>query len=220
MRIRVVYLGGSRGQTGCSSEIANLEAGSTVADVATWVAQRHPRLAPLLPNVRWARNHEFAEGSEAVHDDDEVAVLPPVAGGAPVAHLTEHALEPQEILQRVAGDDAGATVLFVGTVRNHSRGKDVSHLHYEAYQPMAQKQLERIAQTSGSDHGDARVYIAHRYGELRVGDISVVIAAASAHRDAAFAACRTAIERIKVDVPIWKQEFTTDGEHWVGWGGG
>jgi molybdopterin synthase catalytic subunit len=114
----------------------------------------------------------------------------------------------------------GATVLFVGTVRDHARGKEVRRLEYEAYVPMCERQLERIAERCGTAHGGAEVAIDHRYGPLDIGDISVVIAAAAPHRAEAFAACRQAIEEIKTDVPIFKRELTTDGDEWVGWGGG
>ena len=110
-------------------------------------------------------------------------------------------------------------MLFLGTVRNHARGEAVTGINYEAYGPMAEKQLEKIADELSLTH-KARVAIVHRHGELVVGDTAVAIAASSPHREAAFEACRAAIERIKTDVPIWKREQAASGEVWVGWGGG
>jgi molybdopterin synthase catalytic subunit/molybdopterin converting factor small subunit len=220
MRIDIRYLGGSRATAGCDREPAELPDGATVADVAAWVARRHPGLGDRLDAVRWARNWEFVEVASPVADGDEVAVLPPVAGGAPHAWLTDASLDPAAVARAVASPTCGATVLFVGTVRDHNDGAVVTSLHYEAYEPMAERQLERIAAACNAAHPGAHVAIAHRHGSLAVGDISVVIAAAAPHRDAAFAACREALERIKRDVPIWKRETRVGGDTWVGWGGG
>lgn len=217
MEIRVLYLGGSRAQAGCAEETLALPDMARLRDAVAAVCARHPRLAPLVPSCRWARNLEFADAEQALAPGDEVALLPPVSGGAPLAELTQRAIDPAAVMQRVQGPDAGAIVVFVGTVRNQSRGHAVTDLQYEAYEPMAVRQLERIAAEASTG---ARVAITHRTGRLSVGEIAVVIAAASPHRDAAFAACRATIERIKTDVPIWKQERTDDGQSWVGWGGG
>ncbi len=114
----------------------------------------------------------------------------------------------------------GATVLFVGTVRDHSQGKAVTGITYEAYLPMAERVLEQVADELSSVEREVSVAILHRHGALKVGELAVVIAAAAPHRDDAFEACRAAIERVKKDVPIWKRETTADGEVWVGWSGG
>ncbi len=207
-------------QAGTSREQIEVAAGAAVRDVARWVGERHPRLAPLLGSVRWARNFEMATLDDSLKDGDEVGLLPPVAGGAPRAELRETPLAIDEVVNRVAGPDTGASVLFVGTVRNQSHGREVARIVYEAYAPMAAQQLERIAAECESAHPGARVAIAHRHGELEVGEVTLVIAAAAPHREAAFAACRLAIESIKKDVAIWKKEILNDGETWVGWGGG
>ena len=111
-------------------------------------------------------------------------------------------------------------LFFIGTVRNHSRGKDVEGLEYEAYVPMVEKTLGTIASTCDTTHKESQTFIAHRYGSLKIGDASVVIASSAPHRAEAFDACRQAIESIKTDVPIFKREKTSDGEEWVGFGGG
>ena len=220
MQITVIYLGGSRSQSGTKSETIELKEGDTLSVAIARVSAAHPALVPYLGSVRWAINHEFATPQSILNDGDEVALIPPVQGGTPSVLVTEDTLDPAAVLRAVASDDVGASILFVGTVRNHSRGKDVARLEYEAYVPMVEKQLERIIGELEEEIEGVRVFIAHRYGELNVGDISIVIATASAHRDEAYRASREAIERIKVDVPIFKKELTTDGDTWVGWGGG
>jgi len=220
MQIKVVFLGGSRVQSGAQEELLEVSPGTTVQDAAALLSQRHPALAPLLGSVRWALNFEFAPLDAPLNAGDELALLPPVQGGAPRTLVTEAPLLPDTILGWVQHPAAGATTSFVGTVRNHSRGLEVVRLEYEAYVPMVQRQLEIICDHCEQVAEGTRLAIGHRYGALEIGDISVVIAASAPHRDAAFDACRQAIERIKTDVPIWKQEFTTDGASWVGWGGG
>jgi MoaE-MoaD fusion protein len=220
MRVTVVYMGGSRVQAGCERETVDFPDGTTVAQAAAQIVSRHPALAPWMSTVRWARNFQFARSEDALSDGDELALLPPVAGGAPSAILTTEPLDPEAVRAEVAGPDIGATVLFVGTVREQARGKQVRRLEYEAYEPMATRELERVCAAASAPYPGARVAIAHRHGKLEVGEVSVVIAAAAPHRADAFAACRDAIERIKVDVPIWKKEIAMDGETFVGWGGG
>jgi molybdopterin synthase catalytic subunit len=171
-------------------------------------------------SVRWARNHDLVELDAAIADGDEIAVLPPVAGGLPRARVVSEPLDVSGILAEIESPDCGAVVSFVGTVRNNARGKVVDQITYEAYEPMATKQLDAIAVACEAQFPGARIIVVHRYGVLKVGDAAIVIGVASPHRDAAFGACREMLERIKVDVPIWKNERTEDGESWVGWGGG
>ena len=224
MKIKVVYLGGSRGESGVPEEELDVAEGTTVGDVAETVAELHPKLADRLGSVRWALNHEFAKLGDAVSDGDELAIIPPVAGGAPAAvdrvAIQRDAIDVSAVVAKVQGPEMGAVVTFIGTVRNHARGKDVVALDYEAYEPMATRVLARIVETLESNIDGVRVAITHRTGLLPVGEQSVVIAAASPHRDEAYRACREALEEIKKDLPIWKRETTTDGEEWVGWGGG
>jgi molybdopterin synthase catalytic subunit len=136
--------------------------------------------------------------------------------GGRLFRVTTEVLDAREVEVVVAGPESGAIVTFTGTVRDHARGKVVTALDYEAYPPAAEKMLERIGDEIRERWGIERVAIVHRYGLLRVGDASVVIAVASPHRDEAFAACRHAIERIKEIVPIWKKEHYSDGAVWVG----
>ena len=219
-RLRLFFWGARGCKAGRRKSCWRSPPGTTVQDAAARRGQRHPPLAPLLGSVRWALNFEFAPLNTPLNAGDELALLPPVQGGAPRTLVTEAPLLPDTILGWVQHPTAGATTSFVGTVRNHSRGQEVVRLEYEAYVPMVQRQLELICDHCEGVAEGTRLAIGHRYGTLYIGDISVVIAASSPHREAAFDACRQAIERIKTDVPIWKQEFTTDGASWVGWGGG
>ena len=220
MKITVAYLGGARSQTGCKTEELEVPEGATVADVRGIIAGNYPALAPHLDTVRYARNFEFTTLDTTLEAGDELGLIPPVQGGAPRTSLTTDPIEPAALLEQVADRGVGATVLFVGTVRDASRGKEVARLDYEAYVPMVERQLEEIATQCESGHEGVTMAIAHRHGKLAIGDVSIAIAAASPHRDTAFDACRQAIETIKKDVAIWKKEHTTDGEEWVGWGGG
>jgi molybdopterin synthase catalytic subunit/molybdopterin converting factor small subunit len=220
IEITVVYLGGSRDETGCGREPMTLAAGSTIADVAKVVADKHPGLAPRLAHVRWARNFEFAPLDARIAAADEVALLPPVCGGAPRGVLTSEPLDPAAVEAAVASPEVGATVVFVGSVRRQSHGHVVDRIEYQAYEPMASRQLERVADEVLAATGATDLRIVHRHGTLAVGELTIVIAAASPHRAQAFEACRAAIERVKVDVPIWKRELGPEGAVWHGWGGG
>lgn len=220
MEIKVAYLGGSRGQTGCAEECLTLHEGACVQNAIDSICERHPAIIPHLGSVRWALNFDFVDEQTPLQPGDELALLPPVQGGAPRVWVTEDALELDRVVQGVRSDAFGAIVVFLGCVRNHNRGVEVESLQYEAYVPMVERQLEKIIESIEQENSATRLAIAHRYGALEIGDISVLIAAASAHREPAFDAARQAIERIKVDVPIFKQEKTKDGETWIGWGGG
>ncbi len=170
-----------------------------------------------LAAARWARNLELAEMNDELAEGDELAVLPPVAGGTTRARLGHDPLDVAEILAAVSSPNAGATVLFVGTVRAESGGRVVERLEYEAYEPMALRQAEQIAVGTMARHPGTEVALSHRVGSLNVGEIAVVVGASAPHRAEAFAACREAIEGLKGDVPIWKREVGPDGASWIGW---
>ncbi len=132
-----------------------------------------------------------------------------------VRHLTDQPIEPADLLAAVRRDGDGGLALFVGVVRDHSDGRRVTRLEYSAYIPMAEKEMDRIMAEVAETHPEARVAFRHRVGSLAVGDVAVVVAAASPHRSEAFAACRAGIEAIKARVPIWKKEIGPDGSAWV-----
>jgi molybdopterin synthase catalytic subunit len=133
----------------------------------------------------------------------------------PPTAITELVLDPNRVVDAVSGDGDGAVVTFLGLVRDHNQGRRVTHLIYEAYDALALKALDRIVTEAAEQWPSVRLAIHHRTGRLEIGEASVVIAAASAHRADAFAASRYAIERIKQIVPIWKHEFFEGGDTWI-----
>lgn len=136
-----------------------------------------------------------------------------------MSYLTDDPIDAQQLAASVMRRSDGASVLFEGVVRDHHEGKAVESIFYDAYRPMAEKEIERIVREIESQFPDVAIAIVHRLGHLVVGDASIVIAATSPHRAEAFAACRLVIDRIKETVPIWKKERGPDGEEWVGWQG-
>jgi molybdopterin synthase catalytic subunit len=130
-------------------------------------------------------------------------------------HLTREPIDPGPLLETVRRPSDGGLTLFVGAVRDHHEGRRVHHLVYEAYDSMAERELERIRGGLETEFPGVRVAIRHRIGRLEIGDVAVAVVAAAAHREEAFAACRAGIERIKATVPIWKKEYGPEGEFWV-----
>jgi molybdopterin synthase catalytic subunit len=214
MNVRVLLFGSVREALGAKDLEVALEAGATVGDLRARLAERHDLFARA--SLRAAVNQDTVDDAARLADGDEVAFLPPVSGGAPSrCTLHEEPLDVRAVEARVTGDDAGGVVTFVGAVRNHSKGRDIRHLEYEAYPGMAEREMEKICDEAARRWPDARVAIAHRIGHLAIGDLAVVVAAAAPHRAEAFEACRFAIDTLKESVPIWKKEFTTSGEYWV-----
>jgi molybdopterin synthase catalytic subunit len=218
IKVTLRLFGSLREAIGESSRVVELEAGSRVLDLRAWLAERSPLVDQLGGRLAASVNLEIAESERVLRDGDEVAFLPPVAGGdgsRKRCTISERALDEAEVAARVEGPDAGGVVAFVGRVRNQARGHSIEHLVYEAYPEMAEREMEKIADEAGERWPGTRVAIAHRVGRLEIGDAAVVVVAASAHRDAAFLACRFAIDTLKERVPIWKREVATDGAYWV-----
>jgi molybdopterin synthase catalytic subunit len=218
IKITLRLFGSLRDALGESSRVVELEAGSRVADLRGWLATRSPLVDQLGGRLAASVNLEIAEAERVLRDGDEVAFLPPVGGGDGAIKrctISDRALDEAEVARRVEGPDAGGVVSFVGRVRNQARGHVIEHLVYEAYPEMAEREMEKIADEAATQWPGTRVAIAHRVGRLEIGDAAVVVVAASAHRDAAFLACRFAIDTLKVRVPIWKREVATDGAYWV-----
>lgn len=217
--IHLRYFAVVRERLGCEAETVTQQRGATIGDLCAELTQRHPALAALLPHLRIARNLDFVDGTTPLEHGDEVALIPPVAGGTdPRASLTESPLEPSALEERVRTPQHGAVVTFVGIVRDHSQGRAVSYLEYEVYPDMALAKLSSILGEADERWPDVRSAVSHRYGRLDIGDAAVVVVAASPHRKDAFAACAYIIDRIKEVVPIWKREVGPDGEAWVGMG--
>ncbi len=218
MNLRVVYFAAARDLAGCGEEAFAFPAQApTLAEFVSWLGDRRPRLSPYLARMRFALNGEFADSEARLGDGDEVAVLPPVAGGAgELAAVRDEPLSIDEVLAAVRQPSAGGIALFVGTVRDHHRGQPVERLDYEAYRLLAEKEMRRIVEALMAAHVGTRVAAVHRVGELVIGDTAVIVAASAAHRDEAFALCRAAVDQIKERVPIWKREWAPDGRAlWV-----
>jgi molybdopterin synthase catalytic subunit len=195
-----------------------LPAGATVRDAIHVVLREHPLVAEGRQLVI-ARNREYVDPDAPLADGDEVALIPPVSGGATRATariaVTSDPLSVDDVLDAVRDDAFGGLVVFLGTVRNASRGGRVTHLEYEAYAEMAERTMREIAERLEREHAPARIAMHHRVGDLQIGETAVVVAAGAPHRDAAFAAARQAIDELKSVVPIWKKEHTADGAVWV-----
>ncbi|MDB4977330.1 MAG: MoaD family protein [Myxococcaceae bacterium] len=223
MKVRMLYFAAARELAACADEeLTHTSHELALSQFVCWLGERQPRLAPYLARMRFAINGELANMEARVHDGDEVVVLPPVAGGIDheradvFAEVRSDALSLDELVARVRHDSAGAIALFMGVVRDHHAGKPVQRLDYESYRELAEKEMRAILRELVDAHPGSRVACVHRVGELAVGDLAVIVAASSAHRDAAFTICRSAIDRIKATVPIWKKEWSTDGSAlWV-----
>lgn len=217
MRIRLLYFAVVRELIGQSQETREASPGETLDDVFSGIASEHPQIQRLRPSLLFMVNEEYAEPSYAVQEGDEIALIPPVSGGEVKRfQVTEAPVSEADVTAMVASPGAGAIVTFVGTVRDNARGRAVKSLDYEAYPPAAEKMLQQIGVEIQERWEIESTAILHRMGHLSVGEASVAIAVASAHRGDAFDACRYAIDRIKEIVPIWKKEFYEDGETWVG----
>jgi molybdopterin synthase catalytic subunit len=164
----------------------------------------------------YAVNRQYADRDRELADGDEVALIPPVSGGA--FRLTEERLSLDAVVGEVADDAAGAIATFTGTVRRHSRGREVEHLEYEAYAEMAENVMGQIAAELERRYDLWSVAIHHRVGRVEIGEASVVIAVSAPHRQDALEACKEAIDTLKQTVPLWKKEVYEGGEEWVGRG--
>jgi MoaE-MoaD fusion protein len=214
MRVTVLYFAAARERAGASREELELSDGSSAQDLLAEVVKRHPGLEGIAQKLRLAIDQDFGG---TLRDGSEVALIPPVSGGAGVHRVGPEPLEAEACTRAVEGVDAGAIVSFIGTVRATNQGKAVVRLEYEAYAEMAVKQFFVIAEEAQRKF-HARIAIHHRIGALVPGETSVIIAAASPHRSDAFDACRYAIEALKQDATIWKREIYPDGSSWVGLG--
>ena len=218
-RIRVLYFAAARERAGVDREELELPiARPTAAQALEHLFGLHPSLRPLASHLRLAVNQEFSRLEDPVPDGAELALIPPVAGGAGLFRVVASPLDLGEVVRAVEGEDAGGLVTFSGCVRQQTHGRRVVRLEYEAYAPMAERGMAAIGVEAQERWPQSRLAIVHRVGVLAPGELAVVIAAAAPHRAEAFEACRHAIERLKQDVPIWKKEVFEDGAVWVGLG--
>ena len=219
MNVRVVLFAKPRELVGKPQVELALPSGATPADAWGRLSSQYD-LGPLPRSFRCAVNSEYAGWNDPLKDGDELAVIPPVSGGAigerrGLIALREDSLDAAAIAARIKTDADGGVVIFEGVVRAQSRGKGVRALVYEAYGSMAQRQLEQLAEEARRRWPINEVAIVHRVGTLEVGETSVVIAVSSGHRAEAFDACRWLIDELKRTVPIWKKEIYTEGEAWI-----
>jgi len=211
VNVTVRLFAGLRERAGTGERPLELPAGARVADV--WGALG---LGDEPAGLLYAVNRDYAPTDRTLADGDEIALIPPVSGGA--FALSESPLDLNDVVAQVADDRAGAIATFVGTTRVESRGRTVLHLEYEAYAGMAEQVMAQLAEELARRYELCKVAIAHRIGRVGIGETSVVIAVSAPHRGDALAACRDAIDTLKETVPLWKKEAYESGEEWVGRG--
>jgi molybdopterin synthase catalytic subunit/molybdopterin converting factor small subunit len=216
MKIRLLAFASAADALGSGEREIELPDGSRISDLRARLDRDHPQLAPLWSRLAIAVDGRIVPAGTILQEGAEVALLPPVSGGAgeePLrAALTDAPIDTGQAVAAVSGPGRGAVVTFLGTVRDQHGGRPVEKLVYSAYRPMALEGLSRIVADLEATHPDLRAAIVHRLGEVPVGEASVVIAIGSPHRAAAYEASRTALERLKAEIPIWKREHYADGE--------
>jgi molybdopterin synthase catalytic subunit/molybdopterin converting factor small subunit len=227
MQVRVLPFGVLKDWLGMPAADIQLSEGATVTQLLDHLSAGRSGVA--LTGIAVSVNAEFAEPNRILRDGDEVGLLPPVSGGiaqdetsgssadhAPIqVELTRATLSAELLVREAKQGEDGAVVVFDGIVRNHTRGRRTLYLEYEAYEEMAEKQMRALAAEARARFAVRHVTLIHRLGRLEIGETSVLIIVASAHRAAAFDACRWLIDTLKKTVPIWKKEFFHDGAVWA-----
>jgi len=215
MRVRVLFFGGLKDLAGRSDDVLELPEGALVRDVLAHYLSKVPRMKESVASLAVAVNQEYAGAETGLKSGDEVALLPPVSGGSGRALIVRDPIDTSGVLQRIKRGEDGAAVVFEGIVRNQTRGRRTLYLDYEAYEEMALRKMEGLAEQALKQFQVRDVALVHRLGRLEIGDTSVLIVVASAHRAAAFDACRLLIDTLKRTVPIWKKEYFEDGAVWA-----
>jgi molybdopterin synthase catalytic subunit len=209
MRVKVRLFAGLRERAGLAEQ--ELEGVTRVGEV--WPALG---LGDEPEGLLYAVNRRYAKREQELADGDEVALIPPVSGGA--FRVTEEPLSLEAVVDEVADESAGAVATFLGTVRRESRGRTVLFLEYEAYAEMAEDVMAQLAGELEQRYDLWAVAIHHRVGRVEIGEASVAIAVSAPHRQDALAACKDAIDTLKRTVPLWKKEVYEGGEEWLGRG--
>jgi MoaE-MoaD fusion protein len=231
MRVRVLFFGVLKEIAGKSTDEIDVRDGASVRDVLLHYQSQIPQLQASLSSIALAVNQQYAGADTKLKANDEIALLPPVSGGAfdavgetpagqPMGRLhyaciTREAIDAKRVVDGLKRGEDGAALVFEGVVRNQTRSRRTLHLNYEAYEDMALQQLESLASEAINKFQIRDVAIVHRLGRLEIGETSVLIAVASAHRGPAFDACRWIIDTLKKTVPIWKKEYFEDGAVWA-----
>jgi molybdopterin converting factor subunit 1 len=221
MQVRVLFFGVLKDLAGRSSDLLSLPDQSSAADVIKHYEQRLSKNKGIFNSIAISVNQEYARPDVKLHSGDEVALLPPVSGGAdqaikahPKAFITREVIDTATSLSLIKRPDDGAAIVFEGIVRNNTRGRRTLFLDYEAYDEMAVKEMESLVARALDQFQIRDAAIVHRLGRIEIGETSVLIVVSSAHRAAAFDACRWLIDTLKRTVPIWKKEHFEDGAVW------
>jgi molybdopterin synthase catalytic subunit len=219
MTVRVLFFAYLRERCGNREIVVRLPDGASVADLWGALCRRYESLA--VEQLRFAVNQTYVDRSHPLQDNDEIALIPPVSGGAGegrtvLYNITEDRIDTNALLAAVGDRSAGGTVLFVGTTRDVNEGRAVERLEYEAYREMAVSEMACIGAEIERRWPVAAVAMVHRVGIVPIGEASVAVAVSAPHRDAAFEACSYGIDRLKTAVPIWKKEYYREGAVWIG----
>ena len=221
MRVRVLFFGILKDLTGKASDSIDLHDGASIRDLLAHYVQQIPLLKESLPSIALAVNQQYASPETKLRSGDEIALLPPVSGGSKQASGGRQAsiirvpIDTESVFNKIKRGEDGAAVVFEGVVRNQTRGRKTLYLDYEAYEEMALQQMEALAEQALKQFPIRDVALVHRLGHLEIGETSVLIIVVSAHRAAAFDACRWLIDSLKRTVPIWKKEYFEDGAVWA-----
>jgi MoaE-MoaD fusion protein len=225
MRVRVLFFGILRDLAERTSDTLELREGATVREMLTQCELQVPRIKASLPSSAVAVNQHYADAETPLKSGDEIALLPPVSGGLGNAdprmshpghaRISREPIDTPEVLAGIKRGEDGAAVVFEGVVRNQTRGRKTLYLDYEAYEEMAVKEMEFLAAKALEQFAIRDVAVVHRLGRLEIGETSVLVVTASAHRAAAFEACHWLIDTLKRTVPIWKKEYFEDGAVWA-----
>lgn len=233
MKIRVLFFGVVKDLARQPGETVDLPSGARVRDLLAYCAREAPGLEVMAPSLAISVNREYSGADRVLREGDEVGLLPPVSGGSTEAgaspreagitgegrgevRIVREPIDAEAVVGRLQRPADGAVAIFAGVVRDNSRGRRTLYLEYEAYEAMALQQMEFLAVEARARFGVRGAAIVHRLGRLDIGETSVLIAAASAHRGEAFEACRWIIDTLKKTVPIWKKEHFEDGAVWAG----
>ena len=228
MKVRILLFARLRDLLGTDSVELDSPEIESVGDAYRILRARHPELEAFSRSLLVAVNHEFADWNTPVAEGDELALFPPVSGGqtppkadypvdaaGDIYRIVRERIRTRGLVSQLTRDQDGAAVTFFGIVRNNTRGRKTTHLYYEAYEPMALRQMREIGEFLRQRWQIGQVAMVHRLGRLEIGEVSVAIVITSPHRGIAFESCRYAIDQLKQTVPIWKKEFFEDGEVWV-----
>jgi len=216
MQISVRAFASYREAIGSASITLTIPDGATPGQVWKALLSSYPRLRALPQPSAFAVNDEYVTSEAPLRPRDELVLVPPVSGGGEHVDLVETPIDVNAVLRQVSHPQAGAVVLFLGTVRDNSRGRHVTRLEYEAYPAMARKEMQKVAEEAHRRWPLLALAIVHRVGPLKIGEVSVAIAVSAGHRREAFEAGQFAIDTLKRTVPIWKKEVWASGEAWVG----